>query len=192
MATLCAAGETLFRQVNRHWPIRDHASDGWLGTGGDHLPNAEGIVRATDIDSSFGGKPGYNTTEEAWKLANQLRLAMIAGDKRVAYIIAWNPAKGRDLICSMNPAYQPLGGWRDYTGDSHVNHIHVSYTPAGDHNGRTFDLPIFEQEEVVTKEEIREVVGELLGTKLFGDEADKALRDVTVRDTLRKVWKENH
>lgn len=140
-AWLSEAGDRLRSQINRAYPHRDTASEGWIGTGGDHAPAASGVVRAVDIDSSFGGKPGYNTTEQAWQVANQLRRAMLNGDRRVAYIIAWDPMRKADYICSMNTAYSPLGGWRVYTGDSHINHIHVSFTPAGDRNGRPFNLP---------------------------------------------------
>lgn len=194
MAVLCDAGITLFRQVNREWPVRDHASDGWLGdashTTGDHVPDANGIVHAIDIDASLGGKPGYNSTKEAWNLANQLRNTMIDGDRRLSYIIAWNPDRAADFICSMNGAYQPLGRWRVYEGDSHVNHIHTSFTTRADHDGRRFDLPIF-TEDVVTPDEERAIVERLLGTKLFGDEADREDKDVTVRDVYRKLWKQS-
>lgn len=142
MARLVEAGKTLFAQIDKRWPGRDHASDGWIGTGGDHLPDADGWVHAIDIDSSFGGPAGYNTTRDAWTLANQLRRAMIEGDARVSYIIAWNPEKKEDYICSMNPAYQPIGTWRKYTLASHVNHIHVSFTQAAEQRGRNFNLPI--------------------------------------------------
>lgn len=194
MARLCDAGVTLFRQVNREWPVRDHASDGWLGdkshTTGDHVPDANGIVHAIDIDASLGSKPGYNSTDESWRLANQLRKAMIDGDRRISYIIAWNPDKGADFICSMNPAYQPLGEWRNYTGDSHVNHIHVSFTTRADNNGQRFALPIF-REEAVTEAEEKAIVDRLLSTKVFGDQADREDKDVTVRDVYKKLWKQS-
>ena len=193
MAELCAAGVTLFRQVNREWPVRDHASDGWLGdaahTTGDHVPDRNGIVHAIDIDASFGGKAGYNTTPEAWKLANQLRKAMIDGDRRISYIIAYDPERKQTFICSRNTAYQPLGKWRVYTGDSHINHIHVSFTTLADNDGRRFELPIF-QEDAVTEAEEKAIVDRLLTTKIFGDEAPREDRDVTVRDVYRKQWRE--
>jgi murein DD-endopeptidase MepM/ murein hydrolase activator NlpD len=43
-------------------------------------------------------------------------------------------------------------------------------------------------EDPVTKEEMREIVDMLLGTKLFGDSADKDLRDVTVQTALRRTY----
>lgn len=152
---LSEAAQTLRTQVDNRWPKRSKASDGWIGDSShaasksDHNPcwtcvgKAYGVVRALDIDGSMGGKAGYNTTDQAWALANQLRKAMIAGDNRISYIIAYDPDDNQSKICSMNTSYTPLGRWRDYTGASHINHIHVSFTPAGDFRGRKFDLPIF-------------------------------------------------
>lgn len=152
---LSKAAETLRAQIDARWPGRERASDGWIGDAShaaavsDHNPcwtctgKSYGVVRALDVDASLGGPNGWNSTADSWALAQQLRAAMIAGDKRVAYIIAWDNERKADYICSMNPAYQPLGVWRPYTGDSHQNHVHVSFTPAGDQDGRPFDLPIF-------------------------------------------------
>lgn len=151
---LSKAGAKLFAQVNAKWPKRERASDGWVGDAShqaavsDHNPcwtcagARNGVVRAIDIDASLDDAPGYKTSKKAWKLANQLRAAMVEGDDRLSYIIAWDPKRNADYICSMNPAYQPLGVWRPYTGDSHVNHVHVSFTPEGDFRDRDFDLPI--------------------------------------------------
>lgn len=157
---LSDAGDKLRSQVNRAFPNRDLASDGWIGDSShaavvsDHNPcwtctgDRYGVVRAVDIDASLGGKAGYNSTKDSWALANQLRRAMLDGDHRISYIIAWDPSRGKDFICSLNTAYQPLGTWREYTGDSHVNHVHISFTPEGDFNDKPFDLPIFDQTTV--------------------------------------------
>lgn len=154
---LCEAGAELFRQVDRVYPKRDHASDGWIGDAShaaavsDHNPcwrctgKHYGVVRAIDIDASLGGPDGYNSTLVSWQIANQLRQAMIKGDQRISYIIAWDNKRGGDFISSMNPAYSPLGVWRPYTGDSHVNHIHISFTSVGDFHDKPFDLPVFDQ-----------------------------------------------
>jgi hypothetical protein len=147
---LSKAGETLRAQIDARWPGRERASDGWIGDSShqasqdsDHNPDwsSGGVVRAIDVDSSLGGKTGWNSTDDSWALANQLRLAMLAGERRLSYIIAWDNARGGDYIASMNSAYQPLGAWRPYTGNSHQNHLHLSFTPAGDKDGSPFDIP---------------------------------------------------
>jgi len=56
MARLCKGGVKLRDQVNRRWPRRDKASDGWIGDRAhserisDHNPNKAGVVHAIDID----------------------------------------------------------------------------------------------------------------------------------------------
>jgi hypothetical protein len=147
---LSKAGETLRAQIDARWPDRGKASDGWLGdtshqaAASDHNPDysAGGVVRAIDVDGSLTGRDTWDTVKDAWTLANQLRQAMIDGERRISYIIAWDPEDGADYIASMNPAYQPLGNWRAYTGASHQNHLHISFTSAGDRDGAPFNLPI--------------------------------------------------
>ena len=179
MARLCDAGTTLFRQVNEMYPNRDTASDGWLNWSptSDHCPDPQtGISHAVDIDASFGaGGDGWDTSKDAWKLANQLRAAMLAGDRRISYIIAWNPEAGKDFICSMNRDYSPLGVWREYTGDSHQNHIHVSFTEAADNDGRPFDLDSNLTEETKDLQ---------LNDDLYAGDDKK---DVTVGEVLRRM-----
>lgn len=193
MAKLCAAGVILFRQIDREWPERGHASDGWFNSSptSDHSPQPpDGFSRATDVDASLTGPDTWNSTAASWKLAQQLRHAMVNGEKRLAYIIAWNPEKKADFICSMNPEYQPLGEWRPYTGESHQNHLHISFTARGDYDGSRFKLPIF-REDAVTEAEEKAIVERLLKTRVFGDDAPKEDRDVTVRDVYRKIWRDS-
>lgn len=147
------AGVKLLAQLDNAFPHRDRASDGWIGDAShaavvsDHNPcwscpgDRYGVVRARDFDASFGGNAGYNSTKESWAFAQDLRHAMLAGDSRISYIIAWDNDRKADFICSMNPGYQPLGVWRPYTGDSHQNHVHVSFTADGDFRDHAFDLP---------------------------------------------------
>lgn len=170
---LSEAGQKLFKQVNARWPKRDHASDGWIGdashaaTKSDHNPcwtcsgDRYGVVRAVDIDASMGGGPSGGSSAVSWRLANHLRKAMIDGDGRVEYIIAADPNDKKSYICSMNPAYQPRGKWRPYTGDSHWNHIHVSFTSAGDFRGRRFNLPILNELEVKRLRKVLSSLGDL-------------------------------
>jgi len=57
---LCAAGVQLRDQVDTWFPDRRTASDGWVGDSrhsarkSDHNPDANGWVRAIDIDSRLG------------------------------------------------------------------------------------------------------------------------------------------
>ena len=72
MAMLVPAAITLREQINRRFPKRDKASDGWIGDAkhaqraSDHNPDADGWVHALDIDDDFGA-PG-----DAQRLADQL------------------------------------------------------------------------------------------------------------------------
>lgn len=108
-------------EVNKHFPKRDKASDGWIGDAShsarpsDHNPDwnakgrARGIVRALDIDISPDGKPRVD-------LRTQL-LKILIGDPRVWYVI------------SNGKIYSRTYNWtaRTYTGSNgHFHHVHVS------------------------------------------------------------------
>lgn len=132
---LCAAGARLRAQVNRSFPYRDKTSDGWIGdarhaaTPSDHNPDAEGIVRAIDIDADLSDKPASTY------LADQLRLAAKSGDRRIAYIIH------AGKIASPKARW----AWRPYDGlNPHHKHLHVSFTRAGDDNGDPFTIPMLQ------------------------------------------------
>jgi len=72
--------------VDDAYPSRDRKSDGWIGDArhsnrkSDHNPDAEGWVRAIDVDADLGFR------DESWYLADQLRLAA-KRDRRISYII---------------------------------------------------------------------------------------------------------
>lgn len=137
---LCAAGVTLRNQINRRWPKRDKASDGWIGdashqaTKSDHNPDwdANGVVRAIDIDADLNVRAGNHNA--AMQLAEELRLHAKKNDKtRISYIIF------QRRICSDREDW----AWRPYTGDNaHEHHIHVSFKPNGDKDGKRFDVAI--------------------------------------------------
>lgn len=103
-------------EVNACWPDRDHGLDGTIGDAShaagasDHNPDADGVVRAIDIDKD--GIP-------ARAVAEHLRLLGAAGDPRLeGGFIVFN---GR--IASGKSGWK----WRRYTGKNpHTGHIHVS------------------------------------------------------------------
>ena len=88
---LCKAGQQLRLQFDDTYADRDRRSDGWIGDlrhssrPSDHNPDPQnGVVRATDTDRDVhkSGKPDLMPD-----IADQLRLAAKAGEKRIAYII---------------------------------------------------------------------------------------------------------
>jgi hypothetical protein len=131
---LCKAGQQLRLQVDDNYPDRDRTSDGWIGDTrhqarpSDHNPDAEGIVRAVDIDRDLSGKAKPDLMPD---LADQLRLCGKRGDKRISYIIF----DGR--IASSKKAW----AWRSYSGSNkHNHHCHVSFTKAGDTDSSFFNI----------------------------------------------------
>lgn len=130
---LAAAGVTLRRQIDRAFPKRDKASDGWLGdarhaaTKSDHNPDPSGIVRAIDVDADLAAGKDTSTY-----LAEQIRQAA-KRDGRIAYII--HEAK----IASPRRRWK----WRTYKGiNPHIHHLHVSFTKAGDDDPAPFEIPM--------------------------------------------------
>jgi hypothetical protein len=133
---LSKAGQQLRLQVDDSYPDRDRTSDGWIGDTrhqarpSDHNPDAEGIVRAIDIDRDLSGKKKPDLMPD---LADQLRLCAKRGDKRISYIIF----DGR--IASSKKAW----AWRPYTGSNkHNHHCHISFTKKGDADGSFFNVPM--------------------------------------------------
>jgi hypothetical protein len=133
---LCKAGQQLRLQVDDNYPDRDRTSDGWIGDTrhqarpSDHNPDAEGIVRAIDIDRDLSGKAKPDLMPD---LADQLRLCGKRGDKRISYIIF----DGR--IASSKKAWS----WRPYSGiNKHHAHLHCSFTKKGDADGSFFNVPM--------------------------------------------------
>jgi hypothetical protein len=133
---LCRAGQQLRLQVDDSYPDRDRTSDGWIGDvrhqarPSDHNPDAEGIVRAIDIDRDLSGKAKPDLMPD---LADQIRLAARAGDKRISYVIF----DGR--IASSQKSWD----WRAYDGiNKHNHHCHVSFTKVGDIDNSFFNIPM--------------------------------------------------
>ena len=138
-AKLCSAGVKLRNQINKAFPNRDKASDGWIGdarhkkTKSDHNPDENSIVRALDIDSNL------SKDFDAKDLAEALRLAAKNGDKRISYIIYKKKIASKILNWK----------WRPYVGSNpHTSHIHISFTKDGDKVGPAFDLSFTKNIEI--------------------------------------------
>lgn len=139
---LCKAGQQLREQFDDTFPDRDRRSDGWLGDSrhssrpSDHNPDwknaVDGLayVRALDVDRDVhkGGKPDLMPD-----IADQIRLAAKAGDKRISYVIF------NGKIASSKKSW----AWRPYDGiNKHDHHCHISFTTKGDTDGSFFNIPL--------------------------------------------------
>jgi hypothetical protein len=134
---LSKAAQQLREQFDDTFPDRDRRSDGWIGDlrhsarPSDHNPDsATGVVRAIDVDRDVhkSGKPDLMPD-----IADQLRLAAKAGEKRISYIIF----AGR--IASARMGWR----WRKYSGSNpHNAHCHISFTKQGDQDSSFFNIPL--------------------------------------------------
>ena len=131
---LCAAGVQLRDQVDTWFPDRCTKSpEGWLGDSrhsarkSDHNPDRFGWVRGLDLNSRLESSDSL-----APYLADQIRIAA-KSDSRISYVIY----NGR--ICSKILNWK----WRKYKGiNPHKKHIHISFNPSGDKDGKAFDIPL--------------------------------------------------
>ena len=130
---LCAAGTQLRDQIDTWFPDRRTASDGWVGDSrhatrkSDHNPDKSGCVRAIDISVSLGSPEGI-----AAYLADQIRKCAKT-DKRISYVIF------QHHIATKLLNYK----WRRYRGiNSHISHIHISFTQLGDKDSKPFNIPL--------------------------------------------------
>jgi len=149
MARLCKGGVKLRDQINRRWPKRDKASDGWIGDRAhserisDHNPNKAGVVHAIDIDENMG-KGRNRNGRTAKRLANQLleyASSGLPGAKRLKYVVYEN------RIAS-GTYRKTFWSWR-HGNWGHTAHIHVSFTSAADRDGTIFPLPILARSPIV-------------------------------------------
>jgi hypothetical protein len=132
---LCAAGVQLRDQIDTWYPDRRSTSDGWIGDArhsaskSDHNPDKRSgfVVRAIDVDSRLDSSEGISIY-----LADQIRKCAKT-DKRISYVIHNGKIASRILNYK----------WRTYRGfNKHIRHIHISFTKAGDKNGKPFDIPL--------------------------------------------------
>ena len=127
----------LREQIDDNFPSRDRKSDGWIADArhmragkSDHIPDAQGWVRAIDIDRDLSGHTKPDIMPD---FADELRLYAKRNSKRIAYIIF----EGR--IAS------PILGWRwrKYTGaNKHNHHCHVSFKKTADNDSSFFQVPM--------------------------------------------------
>ena len=133
---LCKAGQQLREQIDDAFPDRDRTTDGWIGDTrhaarpSDHNPDANGWVRAIDVDRDLSGKAKPDIMPD---LADQIRIAGKSGEIRIAYVIF----DGRIASSRLN------WRWRKYTGSNkHNHHCHISFTKKGDEDGSYFNIPL--------------------------------------------------
>lgn len=131
---LSKAAIQLREQTDDSFPDRDRASDGWIGdtrhsaTVSDHNPDANGWVRAIDIDADLSKQKGQSVY-----LANQIRLAAKDGERRISYVIHMGKIASR----------KKSWAWRPYSGiNAHTHHIHISFTKEGDLDSEFFQIPM--------------------------------------------------
>ena len=134
---LSKAAVQLREQIDDSFPDSDRTSDGWIGDTrhshrvSDHNPDANGWVRAIDIDRDLfkGSKPDVMPD-----LADQLRAACRSkSEKRISYIIF----DGRIASPILN------WKWRTYKGaNPHKKHAHVSFKKTADNDSAFFTLPM--------------------------------------------------
>jgi len=127
----------LREQIDDAFPDRDRTSDGWIGDTrhaarkSDHNPDAQGWVRAVDVDRDLNGKG--RKPDVMPDLVDQVRLLAKSGDKRISYIIF----DGK--IASAKQAW----AWRAYDGiNKHTHHAHISFTLEGDEDSSWFNIPM--------------------------------------------------
>lgn len=135
---LSLAAERMRNEINGIWPKRDKKSDGAVGDTShsrrvsDHNPDDNGWVRAIDIDEDLNGKDGSDPV-----VANRLAQVIVdiaKVDDRIKYVIF------EGQIWSDKSQWKP----RKYDGvNAHSKHIHVSFNPSGDTDGKPFGLKGF-------------------------------------------------
>lgn len=130
---LCKAAVQLREQIDDDFPSRSRKSDGAVadsrhiakGTS-DHIPDANGIVRAIDVTADLNDHP-----EAIYALVEKIRKCAKRGDKRIKYVIF----DGRIASPILN------WKWRKYKGSNpHRSHFHCSFTTLGDNDSSWFDL----------------------------------------------------
>jgi hypothetical protein len=134
---LSKAARQLREQFDDSYADRDRSSDGWIGDTrhaarpSDHNPDAEGWVRAIDIDRDLSGKAKPDLMPD---LIDQVRQLCKSGfEKRISYIIF------DGFIYSAKFRFIK----RKYTGaNKHTAHAHFSFKKTADNDGAFFQIPM--------------------------------------------------
>jgi hypothetical protein len=134
---LSKAAIQLREQFDDSYADRDRSSDGWIGDTrhaarpSDHNPDAQGWVRAIDIDRDLSGKAKPDLMPD---LVDQVRLLCKSGlEKRISYIIF------DGFIYSAKFRFIK----RKYTGaNKHEKHAHFSFKKTADNDGSFFQIPM--------------------------------------------------
>ena len=134
---LSKAAIQLREQFDDTFADRDRTSDGWQGDSrhasrpSDHNPDANGWVRAIDVDRDVSGKSKPDLMPD---IADQIRLLCKSKkEKRITYIIF----DGR--IASSKKSWE----WRPYKGSNkHNHHCHISFSQEADNDGSFFQVPM--------------------------------------------------
>ena len=134
---LSHAAIQLREQIDDSFPDRDRTSDGWIGDTrhaarpSDHNPDANGWVRAIDVDRDLSGRAKPDLMPD---LADQIRLLCKSKkERRITYIIF----DGR--IASSKKFWE----WRPYEGSNkHNHHCHISFAKEADDDGAFFQVPM--------------------------------------------------
>jgi hypothetical protein len=134
---LSKAAKQLREQFDDAYPSRDRTSDGWIGDTrhaarpSDHNPDANGWVRAIDVDRDVSGRSKPDLMPD---IADQIRLLCKSKkERRITYIIF----DGR--IASSKKSW----AWRPYEGSNkHNHHCHISFEKEADNNEAFFQVPM--------------------------------------------------
>ena len=134
---LSHAAIQLREQFDDSFPSRDRTSDGWVGDTrhaarpSDHNPDANGWVRAIDVDRDVSGRSKPDLMPD---IADQIRLLCKSKkERRITYIIF----DGRIASSKKNWA------WREYTGaNKHNHHCHISFAKEADDDRAFFQVPM--------------------------------------------------
>jgi hypothetical protein len=130
---MCSWCEQLRDQIDTWYPDRRSTSDGWIGDArhsaskSDHNPDERSgfVVRAIDVDSRLDSSELIPGSQYIWLTRSENRAKT---DKRISYVIY----NGR-ICCSKILNWK----WRKYRGiNPHRSHMHISFTKAGDKNGK--------------------------------------------------------